>query len=167
MVNYIIQNNSVIIERLPVIIDTNVLVAAFLESDQNHEQALIYLEICPNPIYVPVPVIIETWGMLVKARQSRIAGIKFMYWLLDSSKVTLIPGTCDKISDISSIVDKLEVDSVDAFILTMADDISVQCNLNPPVMIATFDTSDFLRFLSTRVYKFKLFDMRTLEEVDL
>jgi len=167
MVNYITGSNSIYIEPLPVIIDTNVLVAAFLESDQNHESASFYLQNCSNPMYIPVPVIIETWGMLVKARQARSAGIRFMYWILDYSRITLLPGTCDKINYITEIVDQLEVDSVDAFILTIADDISVQCKLNPPMMIATFDTSDFLRFLSTKDYKFKLFDMRTFEEVDL
>lgn len=58
-------HNEISISRRSIFVDTNVLYAAFKENDDVQKQdALTFLDLGADLLII-VPVIIETWGMLV------------------------------------------------------------------------------------------------------
>jgi predicted nucleic acid-binding protein len=153
------------ISRRAVFLDTNVLVAAFHPNDQRHDYANAFLEMMvEEQLIVPMAVIIETWGMLVGSRKRWDCGVQFLTWLNNPGNATLMPQHTEHFGRVHEITQSMHIDCVDAILMYLANEISEQCNLNPPIRIATFDTSDFVRCIYTRHFHITLFDLNTLEE---
>lgn len=143
------------------IIDTNVLIGIFKKNDQHHEQAIEFLDAYADSVfYVPVPVIVETWGNLVGRFQEYDSGFEFLDWLQNNNVIT-IPEACSNIEATNVLMKRMNVDIVDALILDLANNISTICKLNRPIVIATFDTKDFYKLMRLKEFKFSLYDLRT------
>ncbi len=127
--------------------DTGVLVAAFWPRDPRHADARTFLfEIPTSQLIIPISVVVETWGLLVGSSRikSREAGVEFLRWLSDPGKVMLIPNPVGRAPQTWDLVRSLYVDCVDAILMDLADEITEQCKLKPPIIIITYDTRDFL-----------------------
>lgn len=149
------------------IVDSNVLIAAFIPSEGGqHEAAKAFLELWGESgiALVPVPVLIEAWGMIVGSRKNRSAGLAMLGWALDPMLVRLIPGDGRHTSEVSSIATKYNVDVVDAWILFLVTDIYIRCELSERVRIATFDIRDFLP--CTGRFPLRLYDIDAGEDMD-
>lgn len=161
-----VASANIELNRDVVILDTNVLYAAFSEADAMHMDSKTYLEV-PSQFIVPMPVIVETWGLLVGRDKRWESGFELLQWIIDPRSGVVVITHCESVADIHSLASKLHIDCVDATILHLADRISKECHLNPPCTVATYDTRDF--FQSMRYYRFKLtlLDLRTGDSMDL
>lgn len=162
MAVYRFRGLQVNISRVGALLDTNVLVAAFSERDKYHEIARFYLTEWDTQLYVPISVVVETWGVLVSRDKKCQAGLDCLSWIITPGNAMPLPETSQDLDQAYEIVvRKPSIDQVDALLLKLAHDISTSCSLNPPLQIATFDTGDFLRFKDELA--FDVFDLRTWE----
>lgn len=146
------------------IIDTNVLIGLFRKNDQHCRSAQEFMDAYDDEyiFYIPVPVIIETWGSLVGGFSGNFdSGFKFLEWL-QKPNVIILPESCINIESNSTIMKMMNVDIVDALILDLANEITEQCSLPRPLIIATFDTKDFYKLMRLKKYKFRLLNLETL-----
>lgn len=60
-----------------VVVDANIIVAALVKSDTNHERAVLYLEGLPKPLYVPILALSEI-AHLLENRIGPHAEMKFV-----------------------------------------------------------------------------------------
>lgn len=153
------------VSRRAIILDTCVLVAAFDSRDQRHEDTNAFLDlVVEDQLIVPWSVIIETWGMLVGRGKRWDSGYRFLTWLGDTSKVTVILQDVESFDSIKDMVKTARVDCVDAAAMQLGHGITEQCNLRPSIRIATYDTGDFLKCISSLRLKITLFDLNTMDE---
>ena len=68
---------------------------------------------------------------------------------------------------IASLVERRRIDYVDALLAELATDITEHCDLSPFLSIVTWDTGDFLWMTETMGLRFRLFDMKTLDDVQI
>lgn len=154
------------LHRRAVMLDTNVVYAAFSKSDARHEDSLAYLEM-EEQYLLPLSVIVETWGLLVGRDRNWNAGFLFLQWINDPRSAVLVVNHSENIARIRELAASLRIDCVDATILFLADQISRECGYARGFRIATYDTADFLRSLSAFKFTFSLFDLNSLEEIEL
>jgi predicted nucleic acid-binding protein len=154
------------LHRRAVMLDTNVVYGAFSLRDQRHHDCLAYLEL-EEQYLLPVPVIIETWGMLVGRDRNWDAGFEFLDWLRNPSSGAIIVNHVNDFGRIHDLARSARVDCVDATILFLADEITRRCGYVPGLRVATFDTADFLRSLSVLGFKITLVDLNSLEDIEL
>jgi predicted nucleic acid-binding protein len=103
---YALDSFELVVSPNMVMVDTNVLIAAFIPSgDGQHETAKAFLELWGESgiALVPVPVLIEAWGFIVGSRKNRAAGIAMIEWALDPLLVQLIPGHHSHAVEVSTI----------------------------------------------------------------
>jgi len=149
------------------IVDTNVLMAAFIPSDDGqHDTAKAFLELWGETgiALLPIPVLIEAWGMIVGSRKNRAAGLAMLEWALDPFLVRLIPGDGGHANEVSAIAIQYEVDVVDAWILWLVTDIYGRCELNERIRIATLDITDFLPCAGK--FPLRLYDIDACEDLE-
>lgn len=159
------SSTKVELRRDVVILDTNVLYAAFNVGDSKHEDSRTYIDV-PAQLIVPMPVIVETWGLLVGRDNDWEGGFSFLRWIIDPSSGVVVIHECSDVSNIHALASSLRIDCVDAAILHLADDITKQCKLSPACVIATYDTRDFFQSLKDRSFGVTLLDMHTLDETE-
>ncbi len=167
MMPYDVEPFRLVMSPNMVMLDTNVLVSAFVDTnDGRHETARDYIELLGNYgiALVPVPVLVETWGLLVGSRKAREAGLTVLDWALDPARVQLVPGHHNHAGQVSVIARKFDVDIVDAWILFLTSDMYTKCELNERVRIATFDARDFVRCAGR--FPIRLYDLHTNEDLD-
>ena len=155
------------LSRNLVIVDTNVLVAAFLPADQNHDVAqLLFDRDFAEQILVPTSVIVETWGMLT--RRDRDAQVKrnFLVWLTNPGSGATPILDDGEFNVTADALRKEDIDCVHVLLLRLATHLTTSISAKPPVRIATFDTRDFLRFVGRTEFSFMLFDMNAYEEME-
>jgi len=155
------------VSRNAVILDTNVLVAAFEPRDERHENTKVLLfEVLTdeyNQIIVPISVVVEAWGMLVGSYKDWNAGHELLSWLTNPLNAVLIPQSVNNSNSVREITRAMHIDCVDALLLHLADEVNEQCALKPFIHIATYDTSDYLRSLEVHDFRISVLDARTLE----
>jgi predicted nucleic acid-binding protein len=150
--------------RRALLLDTNVLVAAFWPEDSKHNNAKEFIfEFWEGEFIVPISVVVETWGMLVGKRRGWEWGFELLTWLNNPGNVTLIPQHVDHASLVRDTARAMHIDCVDALLMYLADEVSEQCDLNPPIQIATYDTSDFVRCLLAYKFRIGLLNPDTLD----
>lgn len=161
------------LNRAAMLIDTNVLVAAFSpEEGRKHDDALGLID---NPdLYdvaqwlIPMFVIVEAWGMLTR-NGNREGGYEMIRWLNDPGNPVAFCryATEDEDRDppisLQRVVQALNVDVVDTLILAMAEEMTRQCDLKPPVQLATFDYRDFPRLKRALGARVRIFDMNSMQ----
>ena len=148
------------------IVDTNVLVAAFLTNDENHNDAYTFLFELADQVIIPSAVLVETWGMLVGSKRRPDLGLALLEWIDNPGNgVVLVPSHGDSFSDVRELADTYRIDCVDAILVGLALEISTKCRQGRPVKIATFDTRDFLRVARSKSTIFNVFDLKTFDDL--
>lgn len=167
---YRIDEVAINVSRDALLLDTNVLMAAFLpnEEESRKDYARFVLEDAERPLLVPSVVVVEAWGVLVGSNKELGAGRDLLTWLNSpSSGATLVPPPHGDVVRTQQLVESKRIDCVDAMLAEMATDITEVCGLNPFLEIATFDARDFLRMTVRDGVQLRILDMRTFETVDL
>ena len=160
-----IQESTFDLHRRAVMLDTNVLYAAFDENDQNHELSKTYLEM-EEQYVVPLTVVIETWGMLVGRNRDWDAGLRLLEWIINPRSGAVVINHCKNVEEIRQVAVAVRIDCVDATILLLADEITRHCGYARGIRIATFDTADFLRAKRLDKFQFALFDMNSSHDIE-
>lgn len=158
---YTIPAHQYDIPRNAVILDTNVLFAAFYPRDQYHEDARTFVYECPDPFVVPIAVLIETWGMIVGSRKYREGGIELLLWLSTPGKAELLPQDTARFNEAGDTMKSIRVDCVDALVSHLADDISGHCQFDPHIRIATYDTADIWKCKMRNDLQLTVLDLRS------
>lgn len=165
---YRAEEFEVEISRHATLLDTNVLVAAFLPSDEKYAPAKVFLDIWEDQFLIPMSVVVEAWGMLTARQRDLRSRHEFLAWLRNpGTPIAILPQMTDRFADVPDLVKSMDVDCVDALLLCLASDLTEQCNLSPPVLIATFDIRDFWRCALDGRFKFKLLHPESLDEYDV
>lgn len=176
MPTYVDGGRDLELSRAAVMLDTNVLVAAFSPAEgSRHHDAIGFLE---NPGYfgfnqwlVPSVVVVEAWGMLTKDR-GREAGLEMLRWLNDPGNPVVFCRYAtdyfqrDPSLNTSAIVSSERVDVVDAVLVIVAEEVSLQCDLSPPLAVATFDQRDFPRLRRSLGARVRIFNMLIMDVED-
>ncbi len=161
-----LRESSIFIPEDAVLLDTNVIISAFDEAEDSHEDAGIFVFELGIPLVITLSVVVEAWGLLVGSRKKRSLGRELLAWTATPGNATIVAESSRRFAGVRNLVDKHpRLDFVDAALVSTADMISVQCHLNPPLLIATFDTGDFLRVMATQAFRFRLLDVMNLDEV--
>lgn len=163
---YKIDEFQIEVSRLAALVDTNVLVNAFLPQEPKHDEALLFLEEWNGQLLMPITVIVEAWGMLVGSRKRHDCGCNLLAWVSSpGSPVYLLPQHSDRLDRIEEIARDMRIDCVDALLLYLADEFTEQGDFDPPFLIATYDLVEF--FNSARAYHIRanLLDLNTLERI--
>ena len=161
---YNIPEFSFDVNRHAVMLDTNILVAAFIDSDEYHDTAWYFLNEWDDPFIVPVSVLVECWGMLAGSFKNWQAAINLYEWASSPGNATIFPQDVASYNFVEDMLRRLRVDSVDALIAMMAHDISTHCELHPPLRIATLDTRDIIKCQVEFNLKVGIFDLRSFDE---
>lgn len=152
------------ISRKALLLDTNVLVAYSDPGDPDHEPTESFINSTDLQLLVFYAVVVEAWGLLAGAKKKLHDARQMLVWLSQpGSGVDVIPGYFDPFERISHVVTKYDVDCVDALLVQFADRFSRAHNYNPPLRIATYDTTDIYKFLGTGEFRIGTFDPRTRE----
>ena len=154
------------LHRRAAMLDTNVVYAAFSEVDSRHGDCLAYLEL-EEQYLLPLSVVVETWGLLVGRDRNWDAGFEFLRWITDPSSGAVVLNHSESMAKIHALARSVHVDCVDATILYLADQISRECGYDPGLRVATYDTADFLRSLKASKFNLTIFDLRTLDDIEL
>jgi predicted nucleic acid-binding protein len=164
---YSLNSFELVMAPSMVMVDTNVLVSAFIASNEGqHDTAIAFLTLLGEVglALVPIPVLIEAWGMIVGSRKNVPAGLELLRWATDRQVVQLIPGDATHAPEVAAIAKQYRVDMVDAWILYLVTDMHTRCNLNERVRIATFDTTDFLPCAGR--FPMRIYDIEADEDLD-
>ena len=161
---YAVPHQQQHIPRDAVILDTNVLVAAFCPRDQHHEDARFFIDECTAPLLVPIAVLIETWGMIVGSYRYWDGGMELLLWLNTPGNAELLPQDTVHSEDTSDLVGAVHVDYVDALVSHLADDVSKQCQFDPNIRIATYDAADITKCRRNKALHLLVLDMRSIHE---
>lgn len=161
---YSVPEFSFDVNRRAVMLDTNILVAAFTESDEYHETAAVFLRDWSDPFIIPISVLVECWGMLAGSFKNWHAAMRLYEWSASPGNATIFPQEILSHELTIEMLRSTRVDSVDALIARMAHDISTQCSLNPPLTIATLDTGDIIKCRVEFDLKIDIFDLRSFEK---
>lgn len=167
MLPYSLDSFELVLSPNMIMVDTNVLMAAFTETnDGRHATAHAFVSLLGEVglALVPIPVLVEAWGMIVGSRKNRTAGLAMLEWASNPLLVKLIPGHHSHTAPVEAIARQYNVDIVDAWILWLISDMHVRCKLNDRVRVATFDTRDFLRCAGR--FPLRLYDIDADENLD-
>lgn len=151
MPEFAIEARSVDISRRAVVLDTNVLVAAFCDEEQYHDEAKDFLEQpeayedAPDQMLVPSAVAVETWGMIVGRGGRRDRGERLVEWLLNPGGALLMPEWNRLVEMGCALCKAAGIDIVDGVLFTMAHVLTQTLSISPPLRVATFDSRDYVR----------------------
>jgi predicted nucleic acid-binding protein len=141
------------------ILDSCVLVSAFLPVDEWHDHARAFLQ-SDSVFVVPYVVTAEAWGVLVRSKKERRRfGLKMLEWLATSPGIILVPEWKDLMERSRLVCEKYPIDFVDALLMTLASDISNARPKGGHAQIATYDTRDFQ--ICCREFPFVFLDLRS------
>lgn len=152
------------ISRGAVVLDTNVLVAAFCADDQYHDDADNFVNDWEETLLVPVAVLIEAWGVIVGSKGDWQSGMKLLSWLDTPGNATLLPQDIARFDDSHRLIESIRVDCVDALLSHLVDDISSCSGSDFCLTVATYDAGDILRCREKHDLKIKVFDLRSFHE---
>jgi predicted nucleic acid-binding protein len=149
------------INRRAVLLDTNVLCAAFDPSDNWHQDADTFLELCEDPFFVSMEVVVEAWGLLAGARKRRLEALNLMLWLNNPGKVSLLPQQPHFLGGAYDLMNSVGVDCVDALLSRLAHDVSTQSFPGTDMAIATYDVPDMVNCKYKQGLRIRIIDLRS------
>jgi predicted nucleic acid-binding protein len=166
MPDFRIAEKVIDISRNAMLVDTNVLVAAFWpgETPGRRDNAQFVLNEYDRPLLIPSAVIVEAWGMIVGAKRG--SGDALLTWLNLPGRATIVPTYKQDVIEPHRLVTGYGIDAVDAMLVELATEMSDQCSLTPWMKIATFDTRDFLRLFGRPGLRMSLFNMLELHDLE-
>ena len=147
------------ISRDAVILDSNLLIEAFLTNSPRKTESLYFLEQFPHQWVIPIGVVVETWGFIVGKNDDWIGGGNFLSWINTPSTNIVVIGHDGVLVDERNFIDSLQIDCVDSMIVTLATRIFHTCNFGSPVPIATWDTRDFYRLGGRQDIRIQVYDL--------
>lgn len=158
-----------IIQAQTMLLDTNVLVAAFYEREAmgRREYAWYILEQSDRPLLIPTVVVVEAWGMLVGSLGDYDGAIQLLTWLNQPGRATIVSTIQGDLLFTQQLIQGIRIDCVDAMLAELATSISESCDLRPALTIATFDTRDFTRMRRSHGLRLSIFDMNSLDEWEI
>jgi predicted nucleic acid-binding protein len=165
MAIYKVEINDLQINNNAMLLDTNVLVSAFYSKDPKHEDTKYFLEEADYQWLIPAVVVIETWGLLVGRSGSWMEGYQFLTWLNTPGKALVILPQRGDFSGEQIMVSRLEIDCVDAVLVSLAREITTQCKLRPSLFVATYDTRDFFKINQRESSRTNIYDMNFLQKI--
>lgn len=156
MVAYSIEGSVLELPRNLALLDSNALVALIDDRDDHHEDAQLFFEAQEDYILaVAPPVIAEAWGVIRSRRPDRAH--KLIQTILDPGVgIRILPAphhveeshVQDYLHENANWMQKFAIDYVDAFLMGMADRITLTCDMSPFIVIVTTDLRDFPRCLN-------------------
>lgn len=159
MPSHQIAGSSFDVSRRGVLVDTNVVVAAFSPGERFHERARFLLMEANERLYLPASVLAESWGMLAGSKGRRDHAVEMLAWLLEDMNVLLVPDEA-LVDAVTETVNRCHVDVVDSLVSLLAARISRSCSLRPPLRVATMDTGDYWRCRDAHDGDFDVWDIR-------
>lgn len=157
--------------RNAALLDTNVLVAYFDDTDENHGLALLTLDEDVGYVWlVSTPVVVEACGLLGRRRSQRQV-LSLLVRLFTDENVLIFPQIDAIGTPISSIevhtnwMRQHSVDYVDSHLMNLAHFFSTKFMLRPNLPIATLDMRDFLR-CGGKGLRYNLLNIEELELID-
>lgn len=147
---YALGSVDIDINRKAVLVDTNILVYSFYEKQHEaHDYASYLLDEDPRvpQILIPAVVIVESWGLIVGKGRDWAAGLELLSWLNTPGRKSTILPQKNSLENEHSLIEARswhKLDYVDAVICNLANEISITCDLNPPLFVASED-QDFKR----------------------
>lgn len=148
------------VHRTAILLDTNVLCAAFDPRDAFYNDAATFLEISDN-LFVSMEVVVEAWGLLAGSRKLRQEALDLMLWLNNPGNVSLLPQQPHFLRGAYELMNSVRVDCVDAFLSRLADDISTQTFPDADMAIATYDVPDMVSCKNKQGLRLRVIDMRS------
>lgn len=161
MALYRIPDLEIDIHRKAVLLDTNVLCAAFDPGDDRHDDAEEFLEVWEYPFIVSMGVVIEAWGLLVGSRKLWQEGLDLFAWLNNPGNASLVPQHSSLFGGAFDLIGSLHVDCVDALLSHLADDVSSHSFSDSDIAIATYDTADIVNCRQRKGLRIKVLDLRS------
>jgi predicted nucleic acid-binding protein len=155
------------ISRKAVLLDTNVLCAAFNPSDSRHEDAKAFLDLWEDPFFVSMEVVVEAWGLLVGSRKRRVEALELMLWLNNPGNVSLLPQQPQFMGEAYNLMNAVGVDCVDALLSRLAHDISTRSFGGAGMAIATYDVPHMVNCRSKQGLRVKILDLRSGDYAEL
>ncbi len=162
MPTWLVPERELDLPRNIALLDTNVLVALFDESDPKHADTAAAIDLAQFAWCVSYAAIIEAWNFLVGKVKRTDYAIRMMEWILTPGNVALIADEYERVDAAHRYSRKFGVDIVDASLLDLAHRITQACSLSPSVHVATYDAGDFLRLFGRKDLQFNVYDMRDL-----
>lgn len=159
---WLVPQRELDLPRNIALLDTNVLVALFDESDPRHADTGAAIDLAQFAWGVSYAAIIEAWNFLVGKVKRTDYAIGMMEWILTPGNVALIADDYERVDVAHSYSRKFGVDIVDATLLDLAHRITRTFALSPSVHVATYDVADFLRLFGQKDLQFNVYDMRDL-----
>jgi len=155
-------NNTVYqVSRESVFVDTNILVGAFCPRDIFHEDSRIFLNEFSCQWLLPVAVIVEAFGVIVSRTRSFYEAYTMLSWANTPGNAIVIDCTKGRMNEETEVMNRFQVDCVDAILMLLATDISRSCGFGVQLPVATYDAKDFLKGISDERMYYDIYDMRT------
>jgi predicted nucleic acid-binding protein len=161
MPSYRIDAQEYDIRRNAVLLDTSVLVSGFDPNDNEYDFVRSFLEDARHQLLVPLPVIVEAWGVLNSSRKRAYVGsIEMLRWICTPGKALIVEKRSRSINhEVAAMIDH-RVDVVDAILAVLATDIANKCAFRSGMKVATYDTRDFYKFSSSQNWRLEILDLR-------
>lgn len=163
MPTFRISQSELEVHRTATIVDTNVLLAAFWPDDSHHLDCQTFLFDLAEEVVIAVPVLVETWGLLVGKAKRWDCGLKLLEWLASPASSVVLIDRAKDLPTVGELIGKLHVDCVDAYLVHLAHDLSKECAFEPPITVATYDTGDFMRCRLQYSFRLRLWDLNSFE----
>ena len=161
---YSFISTDIEVPRGSLLVDTNVLVAAFLPADDRHTDAHTFIMDADYQLIIPVAVIVETWGFLCGSRKRIDCALSCISWVSNPGNAQVFLESIDLFNRGRQLTSRMRIDLVDALLAALATDISKRGGKGPPMRIATYDRRDFLKCKSDPALRFSLFDPDTMQD---
>jgi predicted nucleic acid-binding protein len=175
MVAFAIDGAELELPRNLALLDTNILVALAYEHDPHHLEATLFVEEQQDFVLgVPPPVIVEACSFLIGKLKRRDRAEWLLQWLLTpGTGVRLLPAPHGAgelelqtfLGADSAWMALYKLDYVDAFLMQMANRITIACTFKPDLVIVTKDLTDFFRCFKGG-YAYRVYDISSNETYD-
>ena len=162
MPSWLVPQREYEVPRNIALLDTNVLISMFDRADARCADTWAAIDLGSYHWAVTHGNMIEAWNFLVGKVKRLDYAYDMMKWLLTPGSVLTIGDALEDIKIADRYSRTFGVDIVDAALMDIADRLTKDCAINPPVHVATYDVRDFLRWFGRSDLSFNVYDMRDL-----
>jgi predicted nucleic acid-binding protein len=162
MPDWLVPEQVYDLPRRIALLDTNVLIALVDPRDNWHDHTVAAIDLGEFKWVVTYPSLIEAWNLLVGRQRRLDLAYELMNWIFTPRQAILLGDAIEPVATAHSYSQRFRIDLVDASLIDLADRMSRECDLNPSVHVATYDTGDFTRLLGIPGLNFNVYDMRDI-----
>lgn len=133
------------------LLDTNVLVAYFDETDEHHDDATLVIEECKEYVWILTPPVITEAAGLLARKLDNVWVVRMLLWMMTLEQAIIFPANHfiqppkSVLTKNAELMGRHVIDYVDSYLMDLADCLSNTLELRPNMPIATFDKRDFFR----------------------